>query len=85
MKSDSPILDNAYGILGLELMAAAPALAIRDHRPGDGVRKAKEVVRKHVKYLDIDRPLYNDHNSMKKLVQSCEILDEVEKDVGSLE
>ena len=35
--------------------------------------------------LDEDRPLYPDHNKMKELVKSCEILEEVEKAVGSLE
>ncbi len=79
------ILDNAYGILGIEFMAAAQALDFRDHKTGKGVAKAKEVIRKHVEFLDIDRPLYNDHNKMKELVQSCEILEEVEKEVGSLE
>jgi histidine ammonia-lyase len=38
-----------------------------------------------VAHLDVDRPLYNDHNAMKKLVKSGEILDEVEKAVGKLE
>ena len=82
---NSQIIDNSYGILGIELMAAAQALDFRDHTPGDGVRKAKEVIRRHVEYLDIDRPLYNDHNNMKKLVESCEVLEEVEKVVESLE
>ena len=66
-------------------MAAAQALDFREHKPGKGVAKAKEVIRRHVEFLDIDRPLYNDHNAMKKLVQLCEILEEVEKEVGSLE
>jgi histidine ammonia-lyase len=79
------IIDNSYGILGIEFMAAAQALDFRDHTPGKGVAKAKEVIRKYVEFLDIDRPLYNDHNAMKKLVQSCEILEEVEKEIGSLE
>ncbi len=79
------ILDNAYGILGIEIMAAAQALDFREYNFGTGVTKAKEVVRKYVDFLDIDRPLYNDHNSMKDLVKSCEILEEVEKVVGSLE
>ncbi|MCD4747484.1 MAG: aromatic amino acid ammonia-lyase [Bacteroidales bacterium] len=79
------ILDNAYGILGIEIMAAAQALDFRDYKFGKGVTKAKEVVRKHVEFLDIDRPLYNDHNKMKELVKSCEILEEVEKEIGSLE
>jgi histidine ammonia-lyase len=79
------ILDNAYGILGIEFMAAAQALDFREYKFGDGVTKAKEVVRKYVDFLDIDRPLYKDHNTMKELIRSCEILKEVEKDVGSLE
>jgi histidine ammonia-lyase len=78
------ILDNAYGILGIEFMAAAQALDFRDYRFGKGVTKAKEVIRKHVKFLDEDRPLYPDHTKMKELVKSCEILKEVEKTVGSL-
>jgi len=79
------ILDNAYGILGIEFMAAAQALDFRDYKFGKGVTKAKEVIRKHVEFLDVDRPLYKDHTAMKELVKSCEILKEVEKIVGSLE
>ncbi len=79
------ILDNAYGILGIEFMAAAQALDFREYNFGKGVTKAKEVIRKYVDFLDIDRPLYPDHTAMKELVKSCEILDEVEKEVGSLE
>jgi len=79
------ILDNAYGVLGIEIMAAAQALDFREYKFGKGVTKAKEVVRRHVDFLDIDRPLYDDHNKMKDLIQSCEILEEVEKTVGSLQ
>jgi len=79
------ILDNAYGILGIEFMAAAQALDFRDYRFGKGVTKAKEIVRKYVKFLDVDRPLHPDHTKMKELVKSCEILKEVEKTVGPLE
>jgi histidine ammonia-lyase len=79
------ILDNAYGILGIEMMAAAQALDFREYKFGKGVTKAKEIVRKYVAFLDIDRPLYDDHNKMKELVESCEVLVEVEKVVGSLE
>lgn len=82
---NSQILDNAYGILGIEFMAAAQALDFREHKTGKGVAKAKEIIRRHVDFLDVDRPLYPDHNKMKALVKSCEILEEVEKVVGSLE
>jgi histidine ammonia-lyase len=79
------ILDNAYGILGIEFMAAAQALDFRDYGFGRGVTKAKEVIRKYVDFLDKDRPLYPDHTRMKELVKSGEILAEVEKEIGLLE
>lgn len=79
------ILDNAYGILGIEFMAAAQALDFREFTPGKGVQKAREVVREHVAHLDVDRPLHVDHNAMKALVKSGEILEAVEAEVGSLE
>lgn len=83
------ILDNAYGVLGIEFMAAAQALDLREkletpYKYGIGTQKAKDVIRKHVNFLDIDRPLYPDHNKMKELVKKGEILEEVEKEVGSL-
>lgn len=84
IKNDQ-ILDNAYGVLGIEFMAAAQALDFRNFKPGKGVLTAKGVIRKYVEHLDEDRPLYPDHTKMKELVKSCEILEEVEKVVGSLE
>jgi len=78
------ILDNAFGVLGIELMAAAQALDFREFHPGKGTQCAREVIRKHVEHLHVDRPLYNDHNKMKQLVKSGEILSEVEKVVGKL-
>jgi histidine ammonia-lyase len=79
------ILDNGYGVIGIEFMAAAQALDFRNFKNGTGVDTARKVVRKHVDFLDIDRPLYPDHTKMKALVKSCEILEEVEKAIGSLE
>ena len=40
------------------------------------------MIRKHVKHLEVDRPLFPDHNAMMALVKSGEILDEVEKVIG---
>jgi len=79
------ILDNAYGILGIEFMAAAQALDFREFTPGKGVQAARAAIRKHVAHLDVDRPLHADHNVMKALVKSGEILEAVEGAVGSLE
>jgi len=82
---NAQIMDNAYGILGIEFMAAAQALDFREYSFGKGVTKAKEIIRKHVDFLDIDRPLYPDHTKMMELVKSCEILENVEQEIGSLE
>ncbi len=79
------ILDNAYGILGIELFAAAQALDFREWEFGKGTQVAHKVIRKYVDFLEVDRPLFNDHNKMKELVKSGEILEEVEKAIGSLE
>jgi len=78
------ILDNAYGILGIEFMGAAQALDFRTFTAGKGVRAAHAAIRKHVAHLDEDRPLYPDHDRMKALVKSGEILEAVEREVGSL-
>jgi histidine ammonia-lyase len=82
---NAQILENACGVLGIEFMAAAQALDFRDFTPGHGVQAARQVVRKYVEHLDVDRPLFPDHNKMRKLVESCEILEAVEHQVGSLE
>ncbi len=85
------ILDNAHGVLGIEFMAAAQALDMREmieDKPyvyGQGSSKAREVIRRHVEFLEVDRPLYPDHNRMKALVASGEILSEVEEKVGPLD
>jgi histidine ammonia-lyase len=78
------ILDNAYGVLGIEFMAAAQALDFREFQPGRGTQAARQTIRKHVQHLEVDRPLYPDHNAMKALVKSGEILEDVEEAIGKL-
>ena len=79
------ILDLACGVLGIEMMAAAQALDLRDYAPGKGTQAAHAAVRRHVDYLDEDRPLYPDHNAMKAAVKSLDVLAAVESEVGELE
>ena len=78
------ILDNAYGVLGIEIHGRRPGLDFRSFTFGRGTETARAVIRRHVAHLDVDRPLHIDHNTMKALVKSGEILDEVEKAVGPL-
>jgi histidine ammonia-lyase len=78
------ILDNAHGILGIELMAAAQGLDFREFEPGRGTRAAHTEIRRHVDFLDKDRPLYSDHNAIKAAVENLEILNAVESEIGQL-
>jgi len=78
------ILDNAYGVIGIEFMAAAQALDFREFKPGKGTQKAREIIRQHVNHLEVDRPLFPDHNAMKALVKSGLILEAVEREIGDL-
>jgi histidine ammonia-lyase len=79
------ILENAYGVIGIELIAAAQALDFRATKSGPGIRAAYDVVRRHVTHLEEDRPLFNDNNAMSAAVGSGEVLEAVERAVGRLE
>jgi histidine ammonia-lyase len=78
------ILENACGIIGIELIAAAQGLDFREFSFGKGTQAGHQAVRKVVAHLDEDRPLYPDHNNMAGAVRSCEILDIVEEAIGPL-
>ncbi len=78
------ILDNAYGVLGIEMIAGAQALDFREFSFGKGTQVAHDAVRKVVEHLDIDRPLFTDHNNMAAAVKSNDILNAVEAEVGPL-
>ena len=79
------IIDNARAVLAIEMMAGAQALDFRAPlKPGKGVQAAYEVIRNHVSHLEEDRPLYNDINTLKDVVEQGEVLDAVERAVGEL-
>jgi histidine ammonia-lyase len=78
------ILENAWGILGIEFIAAAQGLDFREFTPGIGTRAAHAAVRRVVEHLDVDRPLFTDHNNMMAAVERCDILAAVEKEIGEL-
>ncbi len=78
------IMDNARGVLAIEMIAAAQALDFREFTPGRGVRAAHQAIRKVVEHLGVDRPLFTDHNNMKAAVERCDVLEAVEAEVGAL-
>lgn len=78
------ILDNAYGVLGIEFIAAAQAIDFREYNVGKGTKAAHKSVREVVEHLEVDRPLYPDHNNMMKAVKELKMLNAVEKEIGEL-
>ncbi|MBM4062806.1 MAG: aromatic amino acid lyase [Planctomycetes bacterium] len=78
------ILDNSYGVLGIELIAAAQGLDFRDHGTGKGVRAGHGAVREVVEHLDVDRPLFPDHDRMAAAVRERKVLAAVVAAIGEL-
>jgi histidine ammonia-lyase len=78
------IVDNAHGVLAIELIAAAQALDFREFGFGRGTRAAQAAVREVVAHLDVDRPLFSDHNAMSAAVERCAVLDAVGARSGPL-
>jgi histidine ammonia-lyase len=78
------ILDNAYGVLGIEAIGAAQALDFREHTCGRGTTAAHTAIRRVVEHLDVDRPLFKDHNNMCDAVRRCDMLDAVQNEIGEL-
>ena len=79
------IIENCYGVLAIEMIAAAQALDIRGGTPGAGVDAAHQVIRKYIAHLDEDRPLFPDNDRMVELLQTDEIIEAVEAAIGPLE
>ena len=83
-------VSNEIGCLGLVCDVTSiksvnnEPIDFREHKLGDGVKLAKKKIRDFVDFLDIDRPLYDDHNTMKNLVKKGDILEKVEFKLGNL-
>ncbi|MBN2409156.1 MAG: histidine ammonia-lyase [Candidatus Aminicenantes bacterium] len=79
------IIDNAQAVLAIEMMAGAQAVDFRAPlKPGRGIQAAHQVIRKYVAHLEEDRPIFNDINALKDVVERGEVLEAVEKAVGKL-
>jgi histidine ammonia-lyase len=69
------IIENAWYVVAIELMAAAQAFDFRaPAKPASATQAAYEAVRKHVKKLEEDRALFDDINALTKAAKEGEIL-----------
>jgi histidine ammonia-lyase len=79
------ILENAWPVAAIVLMAAAQAFDLRAPvRPSPGSEAAYQAVRSHVKKLEQDRPLFNDINTLTRVAKDGRILEAAEKAIGRL-
>ncbi len=73
-------------IIGIELACSAQALDLSGRSNlGVGTAKAFEFIRKHLKKLDCDRFLEPDLQIITSLVSSGQLIEEVEKTIGTLD
>ncbi len=77
------ILENAWTVTAIELMAAAQALDLRyPVKPSPAAQAVYKVIRSHVKKLEEDRPLFDDINTLTRVAKEGTILEAAEKIVG---
>lgn len=80
------ILRNAWYIIAIELIAACQAVDHRRPLKGSPVAEAVyELIRKHVAFMEEDRPTQYDINRVAELVKSGEVLAAAEKVAGELD
>jgi histidine ammonia-lyase len=79
------IIENAWSVIAIELMAGAQAFDFRGlSECSPATRAAYETIREHVATLEEDRPLYDDINTLTRIAREGKILDAVEQVTGKL-
>lgn len=79
------IIENAWYVLAIELMAAGQAFDLRSPvKPAPATQAAYQVIRSCVKELKEDRPLFEDINRLASIAKSGAILDAVGEVVGEM-
>jgi histidine ammonia-lyase len=79
------IIENAWPVIAIELMAAAQAFDFRfPVKPSPATQAAYELIRGHVKKLDEDRPLFDDINRLTSIAKEGTVLQAVNRVVSTL-
>lgn len=79
------ILENTKKVIAMELMGACQAIDIRGKSGlGMGTEEAYRIIRDRITTLENDRIMYTDINMAEEIVQSWEIVSQVESKVGEL-
>ena len=82
------ILGNTEYVIAVELLCAAQAMDLlpqsTSYEPGEGTREAYQAIREKISFLDKDRILSGDIETMVALIRNEEIVRRVEGAVGEL-
>ena len=79
------IIENAWYVVAIELMAAAQAFDFRfPVKPAPATQAAYEVIRSQVRKLEEDRPLFEDINRLAAVAKDGAVLEAVKAVVGEL-
>ncbi len=88
MRQAREILTNVENVIAIELLCAAQAYdLLTENKPmkaGLGTREAYRVIRRFVPYMDRDRELYRDIESVVDMIRSEEMIKAVENAVGEI-
>jgi histidine ammonia-lyase len=82
------IIKNTEYVISVELLCATQAMDLltsdTHYKPGEGTRMAYNAIREKIPYLDKDRVVSGDMETMVALLRSGEIIRRVEEVVGEL-
>ncbi len=78
------VVENSARVVGAALLCAAEGMDRHGGRPGKGTAAARAALRRKVKPLTADRPIYRDLETAAQLVKAGTVVIAVEKAVGPL-
>jgi histidine ammonia-lyase len=75
------ISKNVENVIAIEMLVAAQGIDFWPEKPGIGVEKAHDCIRKNIPFMEADRTLYKDIEKAALLISSGKIVKAVEKAV----
>lgn len=86
-KKSRDILENVRKVIGMEILTACQAIDQKKavDKLAPATKLAYEEVRKHIAYVDVDRPMYIEINKAEDIVKSNILVEKIEKEYTKLE
>lgn len=86
-KKSKDIFENVRKVIGMELITACQAIDLKGAKDklSPATKAAYDEVRKYIPYVSEDRPMYADIHKAEEIISTNEIVEKVEKIIGTLE